>query len=211
MKKLLKISFFLIIAIAFPVHHALAQGEDPVQPPDLGISCVTKAKGFVVHFTAYQQVKKSEGDRQEVAYERFCHDLPVTGETFITVDLVDRYTRSQAVALRIAEVATSKDRNTVKETRTLIELPEQHYRAGMVETKVNFDKRGLYAAVLTLGGEEISIPIRVGIEKEASPVRRVLSIIFGILILAALGYAIYYFRGRDQQPIKVQEKEEDKD
>lgn len=206
MKKILQISFFLIIMISFPAPYALAQGEDPGQPIDIGIPCVTKEKGFIVHFTAYQQVKKDEDGKQKVAFEKFCHDLPVTGMTFITIDFVDHYTRSQAIALRIAEVAVGKDRGALKEMRTLIDLPEQHYRAGMVETKVNFNRPGLYAVILTLGGENISIPIRVGIEKETSSAWRIFSIIFGILILAALGYAIYRFKDRFPQPTKIQEK-----
>lgn len=194
MKKSLKISFFLTIITAFPVHYALAQ-EDPVQPPDIGIPCVTKDKGFVVHFTAYQKVKEEERENSQLSFKRFCHDLPSTGKTFVTIDLVDRYTRDQSVALRIVEATAGEEPGTIKEGRTLVKVPKQRYRTGLVETKVNFDKLGLYAAILTLGEEEISIPIRVGIGTESSTLERVLYIIFGILILAALSYAIYRFKG----------------
>lgn len=194
MKKLLKNSFFLIVVMIFSAHYALAQ-EDPVQPPDIGIPCVTKDKGFIVHFTAYQEVKEEERENSRLAFKRFCHDLPSTGKTFVTIDLVDRYTRDQSIALRIVEATAGEKPGTIKEGRTLVKVPKQRYRTGSVETKVNFDKQGLYAAILTLGEEEVSIPIRVGIGEESSTTERVLYIIFGILILAALSYAIYRFKG----------------
>lgn len=192
--------------MAFPAHYALAQEADPVQAPDLAISCVTQEKGFVVHFTAYQKVEKSEDS--PLGFKRFCHDLPSTGETFITIDLVDRYTRSQSASLRIVEATAGERPGAVEEGRTLVDVPKQHHRTGLVEAKVNFKKKGLYAAILTLGKEEISIPVQVGVGagEESSTGGSMLSIIFGILILAALGYAAYRFRG--QQVAKAKENKE---
>lgn len=194
MKKSLKISFFLTIIMVFPIHYALAQ-EDPVQPPDIGIPCVTKEKGFVVHFTAYQEVKEEDRENSQLPFKRFCQDLPATGETFITIDLMDRHTRDQAIALRIVEATAGEKPGEIKEGRTLVDVPKQHHRTGLVETKVSFKKKGLYAAILTLGEEEVSIPIRVGIGEESSTTERVLYIIIGILILAVLSYGIYRFKG----------------
>ncbi|KFI21385.1 hypothetical protein HW44_15645 [Nitrosococcus oceani] len=211
MKKLLQNTSFFIAAIFFCTPFAWAQDEDPVQEPELGIPCVTKAKGYAVHFTAYQRTEmgeKEEEGKRKLEFQRFCHNLPATGTTLITIDLVDHYTRSRPVALRIVEAAPGEERGTVTETRTLAELPEKNYRAGLLETQVDFNKRGLYAAVLTIGGEELSIPIRVGIEEEASLARRLLPIIFGILILAALGYAFYRFRSTSGEKEKMKAKEE---
>ncbi|ADE16804.1 conserved hypothetical protein [Nitrosococcus halophilus Nc 4] len=224
MKKLSQNVFFLIVAVLFCTPFGWAQEEDPVQAPEVGIPCVTKAKGFMVHFTAYQQVdiekEEEEEGKRKLEFERFCHDLPITGITLITIDLMDRYTRSRPVALRIVEIATGEKPGNVMETRTLVQAPEKKYRAGLIETRVDFDKRGLYAAILTIEGEEISIPIRVGIEEEIPLVRRMLPIIFGLLILAALGYAIYRFRSssaakakdkKEEEKEENEEKEEEKD
>jgi hypothetical protein len=194
MKKLSQSVFFLIVAALFCISYAWAQGENRVQPPELGIPCVTKDKGYIVHFTAYQRTEKGKEEKPGLEFQRFCHDLPVLGVTYITVDLVDQYTRSRPVALRIVEATPGEEPGTIAETRTLVEIPEKKYRAGLVETQVEFDKRGLYAAVLTIGGEEVNIPLRVGMEEEMSLVRRALPIILGILILVALGYAIYRSR-----------------
>ncbi|QBQ53645.1 hypothetical protein [Nitrosococcus wardiae] len=220
MKKLLQSVFFLIAAALSCTSYTWAQEEDPVQAPEVGIPCVTKDKGYMVHFTAYQRVdiekEEEEEEKRKLEFERFCHDLPITGLTLITIDLMDRYTRSRPVAFRIVEVNPGEKPGEVIEKRTLVEVPEKKYRAGLIETRVDFDKRGLYAALLTIEGEEISIPIRVGIEEEIPLVRRMLPIIFGLLILAALGYAIYRFRSSSVTKVKdkeekKEEKEEEKD
>ncbi|ADJ29782.1 hypothetical protein [Nitrosococcus watsonii] len=211
MKQLLQSTPFLMATIFFCIPYAWAQEENPVQEPMLGIPCVTKAKGYVVHFTAYQRAEKGgkeEEGKKKLEFERFCHNLPITGTTLITIDLVDHYTRSRPVALRIVETASGEEQGTVTETRTLVELPEKNYRAGLLETQVDFNKRGVYAAVLTIGGEEISIPIRVGIKEEASLARRLLPIIFGILILAALGYAFYRYRSTKGKKAEMKAKKE---
>lgn len=214
MKKLSHNIFFLIAVVCFGVPYGWAQEEAPVQAPEIGIPCVTKDKGYMVHFTAYQnaEVEKEEGERK-LEFERFCQDLPVTGTTFITIDLMDRYTRSRPVALRVVEAASGGEQGKVAETRVLMELPERNYRTGMIETQVEFDKRGLYAAILTIEGEEINIPIRVGIEEELPWIRRALPIVFGLLLLAALGYAIYRYRspGAAKTKTKEEEKEEKKE
>jgi hypothetical protein len=210
MKKLSQSVFFLITTALFCISYAWAQGENRVQAPELGIPCVTKDKGYTVHFTAYQkaEAEKEEERKAGLEFQRFCHDLPVIGTTYITIDLVDHYTRSRPVALRIVEATAGEEPGTIVETRTLVEIPEKNYRTGLVETKINFDKRGLYAAILTIGGEDISIPVRVGIEKEVPLVRRMLTIVLGVLILIALGYAVYRFR--ISNTVKIKDKKEEK-
>jgi hypothetical protein len=213
MKKLSQSVFFLIVTALFCIPHAWAQGDNRTQPPYLGIPCVTKDKGYVVHFTAYQPggVEKEGKEKSGSVFQRLCHDLPIAGTTYITVDLVDQYTRSRPVALRIVEAAAGEEPGTIAETRTLIEIPEKKYRTGLVETQVEFDKKGLYAAVLTIGGEDVTIPLRVGIKEEVPLVRRALTVILGLLILIALGYIIYRFRAQSAVKIKDKEEKEEKD
>lgn len=204
MKKLSHSVFFLIVTALFCISHAWAQGDIRTQPPYLGIPCVTKDKGYVVHFTAYQPAGAEKGGKGESgsAFQRFCHDLPMTGIAYITIDLVDQYTRSRPVALRIVEAAAGEEPDKIAEIRTLIEIPEKKYRTGLVETQVEFDKKGLYATVLTIGGEDVTIPVRVGIEEEVPLMRRISTVILGLLILAALGYVIYRFRAPSAAKIK---------
>src|SRR5699024_5609086 len=105
-------------------------------------------------FTAYQpEAAKKEGDKEPGAkFKRFCHDLPIVGTTYITIDFVDNYTKSRAIALRIVEATAGEDPGTIVEKQALVKVPEKHYDTGLVETKLNFDKPGLYAAILTIGG-----------------------------------------------------------
>jgi hypothetical protein len=126
----------------------------------------------------------------------------MTGIAYITVDLVDQYTRSRPVALRIVEAAAGEEPGKIAEIRTLIEIPEKKYRTGLVEAQVEFDKKGLYATVLTIGGEDVTIPMRVGIKEEVPLMRRISTVILGLLILAALGYVIYRFRAPSAAKIK---------
>lgn len=93
--------------------------------------------------------------------------------------------------------------DSITEVRTLIDVPEKKYRTGLVETQVTFDQKGLYAAILTIGGEELTIPVRVGIEKEIPLARRISNIVLGVLILSILGYVLYHFRLQILAKIKI--------
>jgi hypothetical protein len=219
MKSILQIIYFFVATTPLGTSYTLAQEEG--QPPDLGLSCVTKSKGYTVHFTAYQQRDVAEmAENPGMSFQPYCQEIPEVGLTYITLDLVDHYTRNQPVAVRIVEAALKKP-GTIEELRTILEVPEEKYRSGTIELKVDFDTPALYAAVLTIGGEEINIPVRVGIEKEAPLIRRLFPIFFGILVLAALGYAAYYFKyfqGSKQQKVDIgqnpkadQERKEEKD
>ena len=201
MKNILPIICFCIASMPLGISYTLAQEEG--QPPDLGLSCVTKRKGYTVHFTAYQQRDVEEmAENPGMSFQPYCQEIPEAGLTYITLDLVDHYTRNQPVAVRIVE-ATLKKPEVIEEIRTLLEIPEKKYRSGTIELKVDFDTPALYAAALTIGGEEINIPVRVGIEKEAPLIRRLFPIVFGILVLAALGYAAYYSRFQGAKKKKV--------
>jgi hypothetical protein len=208
MKNILQSICFLTAIISFSISYALAQEE--VQPPDLGLRCVTKEKGYTVHFTAYQQRGVAETEEDPgIRFQPYCREIPEAGLTYITLDLVDHYTRNQPVAVRIVEAVATKKPDVIEEVRTLLEIPAKKYRSGTIELKVDFDTPALYAAVLTIGGERMNIPVRVGIEKEVPLIRRLFPIIFGILVLAALGYAVY--RVRFLQGAKLKEGEEKKE
>ena len=75
----------------------------PQQQEDCGpITCVVSNDGYDVHFTAYGQVSPEDGMPGEGKPPApFCQDLPATGPTHLTMDLMNREARTQLVAVRV--------------------------------------------------------------------------------------------------------------
>ena len=77
--------------------------DQPHQQEDRGpITCVSSNDGYDVHFTAYARVSPGDGTPGEAEPPvQFCQDLPATGPTHLTLDLMNREARTQLVAVRV--------------------------------------------------------------------------------------------------------------
>ena len=77
--------------------------DQPQQQRDWGpITCVVSNDGYDVHFTAYARASPEDGMPGEAEPPvQFCQDLPATGPTHLTLDLMNREARTQPVALRV--------------------------------------------------------------------------------------------------------------
>ena len=82
---------------------AIEPDAQPQQQEDRGpITCVVSNDGYDVHFTAYARVSPEDGIPGEAEPPvQFCQDLPATGPTHLTLDLMNREARTQPVALRV--------------------------------------------------------------------------------------------------------------
>lgn len=166
-----------------------------------GVECSTTQGDFRVHFTAYQAPKGLQGGTY---LERYCEQIPLPGEIFITLDIYKTYgadiVRDKPVAVRVLEGAPGAEAN-----RTLLELPAKVYRSGIIELHPKLPAPGDYHLVVAIGenpSEEntITIPVRVGVKSGFlsmdSTTRNML-----LLMLVVLGIltAYSFYSGRKSQ------------
>ena len=85
--------------------------DQPQQQRDWGpITCVVSNDGYDVHFTAYARVSPEDGIPGEAEPPvQFCQDLPATGPTHLTLDLMNREARTQPVAVRVVREGDDDD------------------------------------------------------------------------------------------------------
>lgn len=166
------------------------------------LECTTTRGDFRVHFTAYQAPKGVQGGTY---LERYCEQIPLPGEIFMTLDIYKTYgaeiIRDKPVAVRVLEGAPGAEAN-----RTLLELPAKVYRSGIVELHPELPAPGDYHLLVAVGenpSEEntVTIPVRVetksGFLSMDSTTGRML-----LLMLVVLGIltAYSFYSGRKGQP-----------
>lgn len=148
------------------------QGEDIKQ-----LSCMVTNDFYAVRFTAYQ-ASASPAYQDNAAFTPYCQELPASGRTYMTVDLLDQDLRTTAIAVRIAE-------DTASGPKTLAEVPGKTYPAGVVELSADLPRPGQYSVTLAVGRARaaentIKIPLKVHV---ASPLE------------AAIPYAAFFILG----------------
>lgn len=105
------------------------------------------SKGYhTVHFSAYQHlgatVEQNAKLQREEEFQGFCDEVPKTGKTTLTFDLVSDGLRKIPVAVRVVESAEESDFGTV------LYIPQQVYPSGVVRAETDFPKVGRYTAIL---------------------------------------------------------------
>lgn len=152
--------------------------------------CMQANDYYVVNFAAYQVTPNQAKDSKSLP-EAECIDLPATGKTQISIDLLDLDLRKKPVALKILR----------KEGQTVAELPMVIVKQGVLSTTVDFKTAGKYQAVLTVDDTDLHtplavsalhIPITVALVAEQSGGQNGLLILFSIiaLIVAAAAYFV---------------------
>jgi len=165
------------------------------------LDCAITHGDFRVHFTAYQAPKGLQGGTY---LERYCEQVPLPGEIFITLDIYKTYgaeiVRDKPVAVRVLEGAPGAEAN-----RTLLEVPGKIYPSGIIELHPNLPAPGDYHLVVAIGenpSEEntVTIPVKVGTKSGFlsmdSTTRRML-----LLMLVVIGIltAYSFYSGRKGQ------------
>ncbi len=173
MKKHTTISGFLAALLALA---ALASATETSAAPRTGkdgytgsnMSCLEGNDFYAVHFSAFQPgMQKGESSQ----FTKYCQEIPATGATYLSIDLLDRDTRKIPIALRVVEEEFSEDNGRPpKELRTVAELPAKVYPNGTADIQANFAQPGHYALIASFGEEALSeddhlrIPFTVAIE-----------------------------------------------
>jgi hypothetical protein len=160
------------------------------------MNCLVANDFYAVHFTAMQE-GRYEGERHDFA--KYCQEIPGTGKTYLSIDLLDRDVRNTPVALRVIEEDLGEGGQLPKEKSTLAEVPAKIYKSGTVETYANITQPGHYALIAVIGDEAVTeddrlrIPFSVGVPSPVQPNRwpGALAALIGAIVLATLCYVAY--------------------
>lgn len=151
--------------------------------------CMLSNDYYVVNFAAYQYDPNQAKDAKSLPQAE-CVDLPTTGKTQISIDLLDMDIRKKPVALKIMR----------EDGQTLAELPMAVVKQGVLSTTVDFKAAGKYQALLTvedsdlrmpLDVTELHIPITVALISETSGAGNGLMILLAV-IAVVVALSAYY-------------------
>ena len=165
----------LLVATLYPAAAVAHEGAELEVDP-----CVRWAGESAVHFNAYQP--------QYDLKAQYCTDIPKAGETFLIVDLVDPALRTVPVGLRIVKGNGSNEAGA----ETVVDWRPSHHPTGVVSGEATLDE-GLYRVIITAEGQSPSryqYLLRVQMINYQNLVNSVVVPLFGVLLLAWLGYKI---------------------
>jgi hypothetical protein len=177
------------------------------------MSCLIANDFYAVHFTALQ-TGKQKGEK--TPFEKYCQEIPATGKTYLTVDLLDRDVRTTPIALRVVEETLFDDGRVPEIKRTLSETVPKIYKNGSADIQVEIPQSGHYALIVTVGEDAITeddrlrIPFSVGL-----PAPTNYSSLYGKLsgalaflfygVIGVIGYRVYRIY-RPKQPGMIGDK-----
>lgn len=126
----------------------------PPQIADVNsVGCLVANDFYAVHFSAY--LKPKQGNERNALLTPYCQELPDVGKAFFAADLIDRDIRKTPIGIRVIEIEKTGDKpSDFKEIRELNQVEPKIYSKGVVEAQADLDKKGDYALILLIGGEE---------------------------------------------------------
>ncbi len=148
---------FILIAILVSSLIGCDMSEKLGTPPQIAdvnsVGCLVTNDFYAVHFSAY--LKPQKGNEREALLKPYCQELPDVGQAFFAADLIDRDIREIPIVIRVVEIEKTGDKvNDFKEIRELNHVEPKIYSKGVVEAQSVLDKKGDYALILSMGGEE---------------------------------------------------------
>ncbi len=109
------------------------------------LDCLITNDLYAVHLTIYQVPSELSNDTVKAGFKPYCQELPQTGRTYITLDLLDRDVRTLPMTVRV-------QRESEEGPPTILsEIPRRTYPAGVVEAVADLPEPGHYSVVLAMG------------------------------------------------------------
>lgn len=150
--------FLLMVATLLSFWVTLPQASVPLGAPRKApngktdmYGCMQSNEYYIVNFAAYQyDPAQSAGTRSIPTPE--CVELPKTGPTQVTVDLLDRDVRKKHVALKILR----------DDGQLIAETPYLEAKQGVLSIPVDFRAPGKYEAVLFVQDSDLKIKPELG-------------------------------------------------
>jgi hypothetical protein len=148
---------FLLNVLVATILSGCDMSEKLGTPPQIAdvnsVGCLVANDFYAVHFSAY--LKPKQGDDRAALLTPYCQELPDIGQAFFAADLIDRDIRQTPIGIRVVEIEKTGDKpDDFKEIRELNTVEPKIYSKGVVEAQANLDKKGDYALILIIGGEE---------------------------------------------------------
>ena len=128
---------------------------------------------------------------------QFCQDLPATGPTHLTLDLMNREARTRPVALRVVREGDDDDPQASVPKSPLLDVPSKLYPTGVVEADVGLDEPGEYAVLVDFdkgaghGQGQVRIPLRVA---QTGWLPTIIGPLIGVLLAALVAAWLAYRR-----------------
>lgn len=149
---------FLLSVLAATILSGCDMSEKLGTPPQIAdvnsVGCLVANDFYAVHFSAYLKPTKP-GEDKTALLTPYCQELPDVGQAFFAADLIDRDIRQTPIGIRVVEIEKTGDKpDDFKEIRELNSVEPKMYSKGVVEAQANLDKKGDYALILIIGGEE---------------------------------------------------------
>lgn len=165
--------FILIIGL-HAAGMAGAHGNIPLEQD----SCMRGTQGSMVHLSTYQP--------QNEPTAHYCTEIPVEGEIFFVVDLIDQALRNMPVAMRIVRGTSETDDETVSHLRA------EYHPDGVIGGRANLNQ-GNYTVFIT--GESVppvhyQYPLRVQQINYTKLARSAVGPLITLLLLILLGYQL---------------------
>lgn len=130
------------------------------------MKCLVANDFYAVHFSAIQE-GRHEGERTD--FEKYCQEVPKIGKLYLSIDLLDRDTRTTPIALSVVEEEISEDGRPPEVKSLLAETPARIYKTGTADTQVEITRPGHYALIATIGDgpimddDRLRVPFSVGL------------------------------------------------
>jgi len=179
------------------IGYGVGPDDQPQQQQDWGpITCVVSNDGYNVHFSAYARASPADGTPGEAKPPvQFCQDLPATGPTHLTLDLMNREARTQPLAVRVVREGDDDDPEASVRKSPLLEVPSKIYPTGVVEADVALDEPGEYAVLVDFdkgaSRGHVRIPLRVA---QSGGLRTMIGPLIGALLAALVAAWLAYRR-----------------
>lgn len=164
------IAAFVLVAMLYVgnvfAHGRVSLEEDP---------CVRKIGENMVHLSAYQPQYDESG--------HYCTDIPLAGDTYLVIDLIDAALRNMPVTVQVS-------RGNETDGETVMRLPADYHPDGVINSISKLEK-GLYSVVVTAEGIpplKYQYQLRVEMIDYAKLFRASIAPIMGIVILAWIIY-----------------------
>ncbi len=180
----------LAMLLAFANACSRDQGNGGQADDRSKLACVVTTDFYIVHFTAYQEPADADRNDRLKAFSPYCQDLPRTGKSYLTVDMLDADVKDTPISVRVVAIVEDKS------AREIAVLPAKTYKTGIVEVVADLAEAGEYLLELKVGSgasddESLRIPLRVALHpplrERAALLVLGLGVFVGIVALIALG------------------------
>ncbi len=166
------IAAFVLVAMLYAgsviAHGKVSLEEDP---------CMRQINENMVHLSTYQPQHDESG--------HYCTDIPLAGDTYLVIDLIDAALRNMPVTVKVY-------RGSETDGESVLQLPAKLHPDGVINGTTQLEK-GLYSVIVTAEGIpplKYQYRLRVEMVDYMKLLRASIAPVMGLLLLAWLIYKI---------------------